>query len=130
MRALQEKKEGYQNDTRSFMARLRQFMTIKFGAEVVELGKNSKNNQPSPGAQPKLIGHDSAYVTLCRFSGLIAFARDVDLEEYLELQKIYEKPVSQLLQDEFRDHISAWKRITRKPLQDEPELRKWPSILK
>lgn len=130
MRALQERKEGYETDTRSFMARMRQFMTIKFGAEVVDLGKNSKNNQYSPEAHPKLVGHDSAYATLCRFSGLVAFARDVDLEEYLELQKIYERPVSQLFQDEFRDHITAWKKIAKRPLQDELDLRNCPLILR
>ncbi|CUS08777.1 unnamed protein product [Tuber aestivum] len=129
MRALQERKEGYQKDTQSFLARMKQFMTIKFGAEVVELAKNSKNSPMSPG-QPKLLGHDSAYTALCKFSGLVAFAKDVDLEEYYGLQKLYEKPVSGLFQDEFREHVLAWKRITKKPILDEVDLRKLPAYIR
>ena len=126
MRALQERKEGYQKDTYSFLARMKQFMTIKFGAEVVELAKNSKNSAKS-SEQPKLLGHDSAYVSLYRFSGLIAFTKDVDLEEYYGLQKLYERPVSGLFQDEFREHVLAWKKVTKKPISDEIDLRKLPA---
>ncbi|CAZ80794.1 unnamed protein product [Tuber melanosporum] len=121
MKALQERKEGYQKDAQLFLARMKQFMTIKFGAEVVELAKNSKNSPMSPG-QPRLLGHDSAYMALYKFSGLIAFTKDADLEEYYGLQKLYEKPVSGLFQDEFREHVLAWKKITKKPISDEVDL--------
>ncbi|KAG0633645.1 exocyst complex component Sec3-domain-containing protein [Tuber brumale] len=121
MKALQERKEGYQKDAQLFLARMKQFMTIKFGAEVVELAKNSKNSPMSPG-QPRLLGHDSAYMALYKFSGLIAFAKDADLEEYYGLQKLYEKPVSGLFQEEFREHVLAWKKITKKPISDEVDL--------
>lgn len=129
MKALQERKEGYQKDTYSFLARMKQFMTIKFGAEVVELGKNSKNGPTSPEL-PRLLGHDSAYMALYKFSGLIAFTKDIDLEEYYGLQKLYEKPVSGLFQDEIREHVLAWKKVTKKSISDEVDLRKFPAYTK
>ncbi|KAL7269834.1 hypothetical protein RUND412_007483 [Rhizina undulata] len=118
MRALQERKDGYRHDTRAFFGRLRQFMNIKFQAESMELGKHSRSTELQRGLKPKMMGHDSAYFSFWRFAGLIAFAKDVDKEEYLGIQKLYEKPVAQLFQDEFVHHVLAWKKITRKPVEE------------
>ncbi|KAI5777491.1 exocyst complex component Sec3-domain-containing protein [Geopyxis carbonaria] len=120
MRALQERKEEYRNACRAFLARMHQFMHIKFQAEFLDVGKQPKDGG-SP-LRPRLLGHESAYQTLWRFAGLVSFARDVDGDEYAEVQKLYERPVRQLFQEEFRDHILAWKKITKKPTQEEMEM--------
>ncbi|KAI5841518.1 exocyst complex component Sec3-domain-containing protein [Morchella snyderi] len=122
MRALQEKKEGYRAEINAFLARQRQFLAIKFQAEIAALEKHSKGAGVVQSAKPKLLGHDSAYLSIYRFVGLIVFTKDVDREEYMELQKLYMRPAKQLFENEFRDHIFAWKRITRKPAQEETDL--------
>lgn len=125
MRALQEKKEGYRTEIRAFLARQRQFLAIKFQAEVVALEKHSKSVEMTQGAKPRLLGHESAYVSIYKFVGLIVFTKDVDREEYIELQKLYTRPVKALFESEFKDHVFAWKRITKKPTQDELDLGMW-----
>lgn len=119
MRALQERKEEYRSSCHAFLVRLRQFLNARFQSEFMEIKKEATGSQVNTGFHPRLIGHDKAYQRLWKFSGLIAFARDVDGDEYVELRKLYEKPVKQVIQDEVRDHIIAWKRITK---QEEPEL--------
>lgn len=121
MRALQEKKEEYRTEIRAFLARQRQFLAIKFQVEVVALEKNSKG-EVNQGARPRLPTHETAYLNIYKFVGLVVFTKYVDREEYMELQKLYTKPVRQLFENEFRDHVLAWKRITRKLTQDEMDL--------
>ena len=51
------------------------------------------------------------------------FAKELDREEFTELQKLYERPTKAIYQEEFSDHIFAWKRISRK-VSEEAELSK------
>jgi hypothetical protein len=120
MRALQERKEEYRNSTRAFLGRLHQFLNIKFQAELMELKKEFA--AANAAVRPRMAGHDKAYQNLWKFSGLIAFARDVDGDEYVELRRLYEKPVKTIVMEEIREHIAAWKKITKKPTQEEQDL--------
>ncbi|CCX14306.1 exocyst complex component Sec3-domain-containing protein [Pyronema domesticum] len=122
MRALQERKEEYRTSCRTFLGRLRQFLNIKFQAELLEIKKDGTVANINSGVRPRMIGHDKAYQNLWKFAGLIAFARDVDGDEYMEIRRLYEKPSKQIIQDEIREHISAWKKITKKTSTDEQEM--------
>lgn len=130
IRALQERKEGYRLDSKDFLRRFRQFMNIKFQAEIVGLQKVLREHdvvgqagKPGmPVKKPRLLSHDEVYKNLYKFAGLILFAKEVDKEEFTELQKLYERPTRGLFQEEIRDHIFAWKRISRKITSDEAEL--------
>lgn len=122
MRALQERKEEYRNSCRAFLGRLRQFLNIKFQAELMEIKKDGNNAQVNSGLRPRMVGLDKAYQNLWRFAGLIAFVRDVDGDDYVEIRKLYEKPAKQMIQDEIRDHVAAWKKITKKPTPEEQEM--------
>lgn len=96
IRALQERKEVYRQDCKAFLGRLRQFMNIKFQAEMVDIQKTLREadavgqaGRQSGGIQkPKLMGHDHAYASFYRFSGLLLFAKEVDKDEFLELQRV------------------------------------------
>lgn len=122
IQALQERKEGYRLESKDFLRRFRQFMNIKFQAEVVALqkvireldvvGQSGKSGVPIK--KPRLFGHDEVYKNLYKFAGMILFAKEVDKEEFTELQKLYERPTKTIYQEEFSDHIFAWKRISRK----------------
>lgn len=133
IRALQERKEGYRLETKDFLRRFRQFMNIKFQAEVVGLQKAIREKdvvgqagRPGiPVKKPQLLGHDEVYKNLYKFAGLILFTKEVDKEEFTELQKLYERPARGLYQEEIRDHIFAWKRISRKITTEESELGKY-----
>lgn len=122
MRALQERKEEYRNSTRAFLGRLHQFLNIKFQAEIMEIKKDASIAQANAGLRPKMVEHDKAYQNLWKFAALIAFARDVDGDEYVELRRLYEKPVKSMVVEEIREHIAAWKKITKKPTQEEQDL--------
>jgi hypothetical protein len=122
MRALQERKDEYQSNARAFIGRVRHFANVKFQAGAMELGKTSRN--ASSGPRPTLKSHESAYNTFYSISGLIAFVRDIDGDEYIELQKLYERPKKMLFQEEFRDHISGWKKLSKKPTQEDMDLGK------
>ncbi|KAF8473326.1 exocyst complex component Sec3-domain-containing protein [Kalaharituber pfeilii] len=130
IRALQERKEGYRLESKEFLRRFRQFMNIKFQAEIVGLQKvmreqdavGQAGRQSHNPQKPRLVGHDELYKNLYKFAGLILFAKEVDKEEFTELQKLYERPTRALYQEELRDHIFAWKRITRKVTAEESEL--------
>jgi len=130
IRALQERKEGYRLESKDFMRRFRQFMNIKFQAEIVGLQKMIREQDAVGQAgrsgvlvkKPQLLGHDEVYKNLYKFAGLILFAKEVDKEEFTELQKLYERPTRALFQEEIRDYIFAWKRISRKITSDEAEL--------
>lgn len=121
MRALQERKEEYRASCRAFLGRLRQFLNIKFQAELMEIKKDGNAAQVAPGSRPRMVGHEKAYEALWKFAGLIAFARDVDGDEYVELRKLYENPAKQIIQDEIRDHVAAWKKITKALTPEEQE---------
>src|SRR5690606_20012967 len=122
MRALQDKKDDYKMDARMFLGRLRQFLDIKFKAELMELAKTSDKGMTNDDGRPRIPGHDQAYYRLHKFSGFILFAKDIDRAEYIEIGKLYQRPTRELFQEQFRDHIFAWKRITRKPTADDTDL--------
>lgn len=121
MRALQERKEEYRTSCRAFLGRLRQFLNIKFQAELMEIKKDGNPAQVAPGSLPRIASHGKAYEGLWKFAGLVAFARDIDGDEYVELRKLYENLAKQITQDEIRDHVAAWKRITKALTSEEQE---------
>ncbi|KAI5809017.1 exocyst complex component Sec3-domain-containing protein [Peziza echinospora] len=131
IRALQERKDGYRQESKDFLRRFRQFMNIKFQAEANAVQKIIREQDAAGQAgragaiaakKPRLVSHDEAFRSLYKFAGLVLFAKEIDKEEYAELQRMYERPTKQLYQEELRDHIFAWKRITRKTTPEEAEL--------
>lgn len=115
MRALQEKKDDYSEGCRAFLSRLHQSLNFGFEAELIRIQSINGNTDGHPVLFPQLPSHDSVYQNLWKFAGLVAFARDVDGDEYVEIRKLYARPAKKAIQHEIRDHITAWQKITKKP---------------
>ncbi|KAF4637967.1 hypothetical protein G7Y89_g123 [Cudoniella acicularis] len=128
MRVLQEKKDGYKNESILFLRRLKPFLQVKFGAAIdetrkaLELEKGSNLTRAAGKAKLDFRNHDLARDVLWRYSPLMLFSREIDKPEWEELIKTYEMVCKPLYQDEFRDAVFAWKRIARKPTGDEAEM--------
>ncbi|KAI9891900.1 MAG: hypothetical protein M1814_002285 [Vezdaea aestivalis] len=128
MRALKEKKDGYRNESISFLRRLRQFMHGKFETAMMETSRaleRERNGEmvKRPGRlKLDLRNHDISRNELWRYSPLMMFTRDVDYVEWEEMFRSYEKSAKVVFQDEFREHVFNCKRSARKPTGDEQEL--------
>ncbi len=128
MRVLQEKKDVYKNESINFLRRLKPFLQVKFAAAIDEtrkaLERERGNNLTRSAGRAKLDtrNHDLAREVLWKYGPLMLFAREIDRLEWEELLKVYEMVCKPLYQDEFRDAVFAWKRISRKPTGDEGDI--------
>ncbi|KAF2737098.1 hypothetical protein EJ04DRAFT_488850 [Polyplosphaeria fusca] len=124
MRALQEKKDRYLNEASMFLDRLKQHMTITFGAAFIQtkdaLTKMDRSAKPSTTANVE--AHDAGRDMLWMLSPLVLFAKEVDRASWDALLRMYQTQASQVYQDEIRDNILSWKRLARKPTGDEQDL--------
>lgn len=126
MHAVREKREGYRRESLNFILRLKQYLSVKFReteAETLDaLAKNRENKTSS--SSTKLDHHlrDRPKKDLWLYSPLILFAREIEPIEWEELMRMYEGCAKRPYQDEFRDNVFAWKRITRKAAGDEQDV--------
>ena len=124
MAAVREKREGYRRESIDFIQRLKSYMAIKFqDAEVeivdaLERKRNVRASQPSGTSLDHRLRED-AKRSLWLYSPLMLFTREIESLEWEGLLLMYEGSAKRSYQDEFRDNIFAWKRITRKPAGDE-----------
>ena len=124
MAAVREKREGYRRESIDFIQRLKSYMAIKFqDAEVeivdaLERKRNVRASQPSGTSLDHRLRED-AKRSLWLYSPLMLFTREIEPLEWEGLLLMYEGSAKRSYQDEFRDNIFAWKRITRKPAGDE-----------
>ena len=126
MRAVEEKKIGYRRESIGFVQRLRQYMSGKFreaGAGTSNAVQRSRNSTSLNGSSKLDVhSHDSARVDLWKYSPLMLFAREVDAFEWEELIRIYGNSVKSPYQEQFRDNIAAWKRVTKQSNGEEQEV--------
>ncbi|KAF2110567.1 exocyst complex component Sec3-domain-containing protein [Lophiotrema nucula] len=124
MQALQEKKDRYLNESAMFLDRLKQHMTITFGAAFIQtkdsLAGIDKKTMPSTKAN--INAHDAGRSELWMLSPVILFAKEVDRTAWDGLIRMYQTQSGQVYQDEIRDNILSWKRFARKPTGDEQDL--------
>ena len=78
----------------------------------------------SSSIPPKLDHHlrNKPKKALWMYSQLVLFAREIEPTEWEELLRLYEGTARKPYQDEFRDHVFACKRVTRKPGGDEQDI--------
>ncbi|KAF2468634.1 uncharacterized protein BDR25DRAFT_265418 [Lindgomyces ingoldianus] len=124
MRALQEKKDRYINESAMFLDRLKQHMAITFGAAFIQTKDILANIDQTamPSTRANIDAHDAGRSQLWMFSPLILFAKEIDRASWDELIKMYQTQAGQIYQDEIRDNILSWKRFARKPTGEEQEL--------
>ncbi|KAF2274097.1 uncharacterized protein EI97DRAFT_435460 [Westerdykella ornata] len=124
MHALQEKKDRYLQESAMFLDRLKQHMTITFGAAFLQtkdiLANADRNGMPT--TRPNVDAHDAGRSTLWMFSPLILFTKEIDPECWNEILRMYQAQAAQVYQEEIRDNIMAWKQQARKPTGEEQDL--------
>ena len=126
MHAVREKREEYRRESVDFVLRLKQYMSVKFReteAETTDALDKHRNDKAS-SVTTKLDHHlrDNPKKDLWLYSPLFLFAREIEPSEWDELLRMYESCAKRPYQDEFRDNMFAWKKITRKPVGDEQDV--------
>ncbi|KAL7946627.1 exocyst complex, component Sec3 [Trichoderma barbatum] len=119
MRIVQEKREMYLHESRHFMKRLLDFMTGQFTEAYVETkraldGALSKKIDPAHHS----IGRD----LLWKYSPLMLYARDADLENWNRLMQTYQEKSSPVYKHEFQHVVALWRKNARKLTGDEAEV--------
>ena len=126
MRAVQDKKSRYRDESASFIRRFKQHMSIKFQEVEVQTMSAIENSGhgglPNSGSKLDFRRRDKVRMVLWIYSPLMLFAREIDLYEWEDLLRGYESATKKPYQEEFKDNIAAWKRIVRKPLEDQDAL--------
>ncbi|ORY12862.1 exocyst complex component Sec3-domain-containing protein [Clohesyomyces aquaticus] len=124
MRALQEKKDRYLNESALFLDRLKQHMAMTFGAAFIQTKDVLANidRTAMPSTRANIEAHDAGRDTLWMFSPLILFTKEIDRTSWDALIKMYQSQAGQVYQEEIRDNILSWKRFARKPTGEEQEL--------
>ncbi|TPX18821.1 uncharacterized protein E0L32_011500 [Thyridium curvatum] len=119
MRIVQEKKEMYMVESDTFMRRLVAFMASQIDTAC------ASTRRAMEGALAKKVdprSHDAGRELLWKYSPLILYARDVDLDNWNRIIQVYQDKSHPLYKSEFRETLDAWKRNSRKPTGEEAEL--------
>ncbi|KAL8651107.1 MAG: hypothetical protein Q9226_004853 [Calogaya cf. arnoldii] len=126
IRAVRERKDSYQLEINKFVQRFKQYMNIKFReceSQIKDDLENSRSTSMSknpPHLEYRL--RQKPKQQLWTYSPMLLFAREMEPYEWEELIRMYESSAKKPYQEEFRDNVFAWKRITRKPAIDEQDI--------
>ena len=82
---------------------------------AIPSGRKSKS-------RPVFPDHTTAYSYFYRYAGFILFAKEVDLDNYLDLQQLYLSPANKSYKDDFRTFVAQWKASGRKATSDDLEV--------
>ena len=126
MHAVREKRETYRRESIDFIMRLKQYMSVKFReteAQTLDVLEKSRSSK-ALSSTTKLDHHlrDEPRKDLWLYSPSMLFTREIEPSEWEELLRMYEGCAKRPYQDEFRDNVFAWKRITRKSAGDEQDV--------
>lgn len=125
MRALQEKRDRYVDESTLFLDRLKSHMQVTFGAALMDTEEAINRKNPSGAPLPTKLDvgvHDLARDALWKYSPLLLFAKEVDKTSWNELIVYYQASAAPIYKREMLDNAAAWKKIARKPTGDEDEL--------
>lgn len=126
MQAVREKKETFRRESIDFIQRLKRHMSKMF-QDVEQQTKDAleSDRYDQVSANSTKLDHqlrDLPKKDLWLYSPLILFAREIEFSEWEDLLRMYESRIKPHYQEEFGDNVSAWKRVTRKPLGDEQDV--------
>lgn len=119
MRIVQEKKQMYLQQSGLFMRRLVEFMARQFEEAY------SETKRTLDGALSKKVdtsNHDAGRDLLWKYSPLMLYARDADLQNWNRLLQIYQDKSQPLYKTEFQSVITNWRKNARKMTGDESEM--------
>ncbi|PHH68351.1 hypothetical protein CDD80_7584 [Ophiocordyceps camponoti-rufipedis] len=119
MRIVQEKKQMYMEESHQFMQRLVDFMSKQFDDVF------SKTERCLEGATTK-TGDASCYDAgrdlLWRYSPLMLYARDVEMEQWETLLLVYQRKSHPLYMSQVQNMAAVLRRDARRPTGDEADL--------
>lgn len=119
MRIVQEKKEMYLQEGKYFMQRLVDFMTKQFQEA------NMETKRALDGALSKKADaahYDVGRDILWKYSPLMLYARDADLENWNQLIQVYQAKSHFVYKQEFENVIAIWRKNARKLIGEEADL--------
>ncbi|OTB00278.1 hypothetical protein M426DRAFT_324426 [Hypoxylon sp. CI-4A] len=119
MRIVQEKREMYRSESVTFLQRFSAFLARQFDKASQEI-KSAVEGALSKKYDPNL--HDIGRDLLWRYSPLVLYAREVDLEGWNRCLQVYQEKNLPLYKFRFKGILDSWKRNARKPTGDEAEL--------
>ncbi|XWX01952.1 hypothetical protein V2A60_009984 [Cordyceps javanica] len=119
MRIVQEKKQMYMQESGLFMRRLVEFMARQFDAAYAET-KRALDGALSKKADAS--HHNAGRELIWKYSPLMLYARDVDLENWNRVLQIYQDKSLPLYKTEFQNVITHWRKNARKMTGDEAEM--------
>ncbi|KAL8947826.1 MAG: hypothetical protein Q9222_005932 [Ikaeria aurantiellina] len=126
MRAVRERKHGYESEIEEFVQRFKQYMSIKFKEtesqtkDELESARNGTAAKDPPRLDYRM--RERPKKELWAYSPLLLFSREMAPYQWEELLHLYENSAKHPYQEEFKDNVFAWKRITRKPTADEHDV--------
>ncbi|KAL8686137.1 MAG: hypothetical protein Q9218_007321 [Villophora microphyllina] len=126
IRAVRERKDSYQLEINDFVQRFKQYMAVKFKEteshtkDKLQNGRNSSTVRNPPRLDVRLW--EGPQQALWAYSPLLLFSREMAPLQWEGLIRMYEGSAKAPYQEEFRDNVFAWKRISRKPTTDEQDL--------
>lgn len=126
MQAVRDKKEGYRTESLDFIQRLKQYLSVKF--REMEAGTLNALEEKRRGSMSKDATkldyqlREKPKRDLWLYSPLLLFTRETEPIEWEDMMRMYESCARKPYQEEFRDNIFAWKRITRKSTGDEQDV--------
>lgn len=119
MRIVQEKKEMYLQESAFFMRRLIEFMARQFDESY------AGSKRALEGALSKKVDashYDAGRDLLWKYSPLMLYARDVDLDNWNRLLQIYQDKSHPLYKGQFQNVMNIWRKNARKMTGEESEL--------
>ncbi|RCI10075.1 hypothetical protein L249_8541 [Ophiocordyceps polyrhachis-furcata BCC 54312] len=116
MRIVQEKKQMYMQESAYFMRRLIEFMARQFDEAF------SETQRCLDGATSNASSYDAGRDLLWRYSPLMLYARDVDLDNWNRLLQIYQDKSHPLYMGQIQNVVAVLRRNARKLTGDEADL--------
>ncbi|KAJ3482890.1 hypothetical protein NLG97_g7446 [Lecanicillium saksenae] len=119
MRIVQEKKQMYLQENGLFMRRLVEFMARQFDVAYTET-KRALDGALSKKADA--THHNAGREVLWKYSPLMLYARDVDLENWNRVLQIYQDKTLPIYKTEFQNVVTHWRKNAKKMTGDEAEM--------
>lgn len=119
MRIVQEKKQMYLEESAYFMRRLRDFMNRQFDEAFAE----TKRSLDSALSRKVDVSHqDAGRQLLWKYSPLMLYARDADLDSWNRILQVYQDKSTPLYRSQFQSVISVSRKNAKKMTGEEAEL--------
>lgn len=119
MRIVQEKKEMYVHESAVFMRRLLGFMAGQFEDAFTET-KRALGDALSRKVDAN--HYEAGRDMLWKYSPLMLYARDADLENWNRLIQVYQDKSHPLYKNQFQQVVKIWQKNARKMTGEEAEL--------